>query len=402
MASNERAILEGQYASEDASSKENIMSDQERTAPGNARNDGIRKRGFKFLPALGALIVIGLSLYASQSTPAPAKTDRPKATEAQAGDKAQALATKAVAAAKKFLDALSDQQRAKALLDFESPKKSGWSNLPITNVPRNGVRMGDLTKEQRDLALEVLAAVLSKEGYQKTIDIMNADEQLATGKGGKGGKGGGKTSFGNDNYFLAIFGAPSITKPWFVQFGGHHLGLNVTVIETSFVLTPTHTGTQPSSFTRDGKTVRPLGGENDKAFQLLGSLDEKQLAQAILKDKVNNLVLGPGQDGKKVTPVGIKGAALNDAQKAVLLDLIGQWVNIINDDAAAARMAEIKANMADTYFGWSGPTAPGSAAYYRIQGPTLVIEYAPQGGTDHIHTVIRDPSNDYGQKLIKR
>ena len=85
----------------------------------------------------------------------------------------------------------------------------------------------------------------------------------------------------------------------------------------------------------------------------------------------------------------------------MLLELIAAWVNILNDDAAAARLAEIKTALPDTYFAWSGPTTDGSAAYFRVQGPTVVIEYAPQGSTSHIHTIIRDPSNDYGQKLIK-
>jgi hypothetical protein len=247
---------------------------------------------------------------------------------------------------------------------------------------------------------------LSKKGYEKVIDIMNGDEILASGKGGgKGGKGKGgkspKAMFGNDKYFLAIFGKPSVTQPWLVQFGGHHLGLNVTVAGKSFVLTPTHTGTQPASFTWDGKTVRPLGPENDKAFKLINALDEKQQAQAILGAKAKNLVLGPGQDGKKIEPQGIKCSAFTRPQQTMLLELIGAWVNILNDESAAARTADIKARLDDTYFAWSGPTTNGSAVYYRIQGPTLVIEYAPQGGTDHIHTIVRDPGNDYGEKLIE-
>jgi hypothetical protein len=354
------------------------------------------------LPALGTFALVGLSLYASQTSLPPAKEPSPLARASgpaqKDDDKALAQATKAVAAAEAFLDALDAKQRAKALLEFDSPRKAGWSNLPITSVPRNGVRLGDLTKAQRDAAMDLLAAILSKEGYQKVIDIMNADEQLAQGKGGKGGK----ASFGKDNYFLALFGAPSATRPWMVQFGGHHLGLNVTVVQESFVLTPTHTGTQPASFTRDGKTVRPLGGENDKAFQLLAALDDKQKTQAVLGPKPGNLQLGPGQDGKVLKPQGIKGSALTAAQQAKLLDLIGEWVAIVPEVTAAARMAGLKAQVAETYFAWSGPTAPGSAVYYWIQGPTLVIEYAPQGSTEHIHTVIRDPTNDYGQKLLKQ
>jgi hypothetical protein len=186
-----------------------------------------------------------------------------------------------------------------------------------------------------------------------------------------------------------------------VQFGGHHLGVNVTLIGKSFVLAPTHTGAQPASFQREGKTVRPLGGEQDKAFELVGSLDDAQKGQAILDPRVTNLVLGPGQDGKTIPAKGLKGSALNDSQKAKLLELIGEWINITQDAAALAKMAEIKSKLDDTYFAWSGPTTKGSAAYFRIQGPTVFIEYSPQqGSTDHIHTVLRDPSDDYGRKLM--
>jgi hypothetical protein len=340
-----------------------------------------------------AVCLVGLLLYASRASVQPAKDAVQKDD-----DKPSAQTARAVAAASAFLDTLDEKQRDKALLDFGSGKRSGWSNLPVTMVPRNGVRLGDLTKAQRAAAMDVLAAALSKEGYQKVVDIMAGDEVLATKGGGKGNK----LAFGNDNYYLALFGKPSPAQPWMIQFGGHHLGLNVTVVGKSFVLTPTHTGTQPAAFPRDGKTVRPLGPENDIAFKLVNALDEKQQAQAILKDKVKDLQLGPGRDGKQIEPQGIKGSALTEAQQALLLELAGAWVNILPEDAAAARLAEIKSRLGDTYFAWSGPTTNGSAVYFRVQGPTVVIEYAPQGGTDHIHTVIRDPGNDYGQKLIKR
>src|SRR5262249_25555700 len=149
------------------------------------------------------------------------------------------------------------------------------SNLPVTMVARNGVRLGDLSKVQRAAAMDLLNAVLSKEGYQKVIDIMNGDEVLARG-GGKGKGKGAKAMFGNDQYYLAIFGKPSPKEHWLVQFGGHHLGLNVTIVGKNFVLTPTHTGAQPDLFTWEGKKVRPLGPENDRAFQLINALNEKQ------------------------------------------------------------------------------------------------------------------------------
>jgi hypothetical protein len=345
-----------------------------------------------------AALLVGISLYASRSSPAPA--DDPK-------DKEPAAPTpQAVAAANAFLDALDAKQREKALYEFGSAKKSNWSNLPVSFVPRNGVRIGDLTRKQRGLAMDVVAAVLSKGGYQKVVDIMDGDQKLAEGEGrggrGRGGRGGGPL-FGADQYYLALFGKPSETRPWMVQFGGHHLGLNVTVIGKHFVLTPTHTGAQPTLFKRDGKEVRPLGLENDTAFKLVNALDEKQRAQAILGGRPQQeLLLGPGRDGRKIEPQGVKGSALSADQQGMLLDVIGAWVDIVEPDAAKARMEEIKGDIGATYFAWKGPTAKGSAVYFRVQGPSVVIEYAPQGGTDHIHTVVRNPKDDYGEGLLKQ
>jgi hypothetical protein len=356
----------------------------------------------KALAMLGALLLICAVLYMSYSSPQPATAvaaDDPK-------DNKPAPTPNAVAAANAFLDALDAKQREKALLEFTSDKKPNWSNLPVSFVERNGVKLGDLKKEQRDKAMGVVAAVLSKDGYQKVIDIMDGDQKLLDnpGKGGGKGKDGGKGPlFGKDLYYLAIFGTPSETKPWMVQFGGHHLGINVTVVGKHFALTPTHTGTQPALFKRGDIEVRPLGRENDTAFKLMDSLDEKQRKEAIIGERPQGeLVLGPGRDGKTVDPKGIKGSALTKEQQALLMDVIGAWVNIVEPDAAADRMAAIKEKIGDTYFAWSGSTEKGKAAYFRVQGPAVVIEYAPQGGTDHIHTVIRNPENDYGAGLIKR
>ena len=113
-------------------------------------------------------------------------------------------------------------------------------------------------------------------------------------------------------------------------------------------------------------------------------------------------MLGPLQDGKTIQPEGIRASALAAPQQTMLLELVREWAGIMNDTFAEARMAEIRTNLPDTYFAWSGPTTNGSAAYFRIQGPTLVIEYAPQGGVDHIHTIYRDPTNDYGAKFAKK
>ena len=314
------------------------------------------------------------------------------------------VASTIVAGANGFLSSLDEGQRAKVLFDFnDAAQRVKWSNLPTTMVPRAGLKMGDLSEAQKKAAMALLAATLSQRGYQKVLAIVAGDEALKAESGGRGGRGGrGGPMFGRDLFYISILGKPSVKDPWMLQFGGHHLALNITMVGREGILTPSLTAAQPAKYTVDGATVRPLGAENDKAFALINALDEGQRKQAILNYKVADLVLGPGQDGKTIQPEGIKCSAMNAGQQAMLLDLAGEWAGIINEQAAAVRMAEIKANLAGTWFAWSGPTTNGMPAYYRIQGPTLVIEYAPQplGGdpTMHIHTIYRDPTNDYGKK----
>jgi hypothetical protein len=224
------------------------------------------------------------------------------------------------------------------------------------------------------------------------------------------GPAGGGLLFGKDLYYISILGTPSEKDPWMLQFGGHHLALNITIAGEHGLLTPTLTGAQPALYTLDGKTVRPLGGESDKALALLNALDEKQRKKAILSYELADLVLGPGQDDKTIAPEGLKASEMNERQRAMLLEVVAEWSGIIHETAAAARRAEVKAGLDETWFAWSGPTTaePGKniTAYYRIQGPNLVIEYAPQtlGGDPalHVHTMYRDPTNDYGRKFTAK
>jgi hypothetical protein len=309
------------------------------------------------------------------------------------------VASKIVAGANGFLSSLDEGQRSKVLFDFnDAEQRKKWSNLPTTMVARAGLKMGDLSGPQRKAAMGLLAAMLSKRGYEKVLAIVEGDEALRVASGARG------SMFGRDLFYISILGKPSVNDPWMLQFGGHHLALNITMVGKDGILTPSHTAAQPAKYTVDGKTVRPLGAENDKAFALVNALDEGQRKQAILNYKVADLVLGPGKDGKTIQPEGIQCTAMNASQQAMLLDLMGEWAGIVHEQAAAARMAEIKTNLPETWFAWSGPTTNGMPAYYRIQGPTVVIEYAPQplGGdpTNHIHTMYRDPTNDYGKKLV--
>ena len=361
--------------------------------------------------AVTVVVFCGYSAWAAN-----ARADIAKTTAAA---QTQAIVTATTA----FLNSLDADQRAKVQFPFPPQKtataakfKGGmngrmtfvgeqygqavWSNYPVSDVPRPGVRLGGLSVAQRDAALHLLQVLLSPKGYQKVIDIMGSDQALSDS--------GTQFSSGTGYYTIGIFGSPSATTPWMLEFGGHHLGLNITIAGKHGAITPTLTGAQPALYTSNGKTVRVLAEESDKAFTLLNSLDATQRKQAILNYRVEDLVLGPGHAGETIQPEGLKASALNERQRAMLLDVISEWAGIVNGAYAVPRMTEIESGIDDTYFAWSGPTThePGKngSAYYRIQGPKLVIEFSPQGvGGDltmHVHTMYRDPTNDYGTNLV--
>jgi hypothetical protein len=351
---------------------------------------------------------------------------------------AETATSRMVAAANTFLSTLNEKQRQSVMFAFDDEQqRARWSNLPVTMVPRAGLSLGELNAAQRSAAMALVSSALSRRGFEKVQQIMQGDEILKSndasrppgGNAGNGpppprgngpppGNGGnrppvggppGGAMFGKDLYYISILGKPSEKDPWMLQFGGHHLALNITIAGERGILTPTLTGAQPALYTLGGKTVRPLGQESDKAMALLNAFDDGQRKQAILSYRLADLVLGPGQDGKTIVPEGLKASAMSDRQRAMLLDLISEWADIIHESAADARMTELKADIGETWFAWSGPTTVVSGknitAYYRIQGPHLVIEYAPQtlGGDPslHVHTMYRDPTNDYGRGITK-
>jgi hypothetical protein len=369
-----------------------------------------------WLALSGVCVAIAATMSAQRGTTSPS-TSTAGQTEVTAS---------IVRSAQALLATLDDAGRAKVQFSFDSPQKRNWSNLPSPMFQRNGLRLADLTSTQRSAVMTLLSIALSRDGYQKVGDIMRGDEVLrkteasgrgqgafnrgggppdigrAGGAGGGRGMPGGGPAFGENEYYLAFVGTPSVTAPWMLQFGGHHLAINLTLVGSQATMAPSLPAAQPATYTLEGRTVRPLGRENDKAFALINALDGNQRSQAILGYRVADLVLGPGQDGRTIQPEGIRGSALSASQQAMLWDLVHEWAGIMNDAFAAPRMAELQGNLRDTYFAWSGPTTNGSAAYFRIQGPTLDVEYAPQNSIDHIHTIYRDPTNDYGVKIARK
>ena len=290
--------------------------------------------------------------------------------------------------------------RGNVLFTGEQYSGTVWSNFPVSDVPRPGLRLGSLDDAQREAAMGLVRALLSDGGYRKVVAIMGSDQALADS--------GTPYASGRAAYTLGIFGTPGVATLWMVQFGGHHLALNMTLLGAHGVLAPVLTGALPAVYTENGRDVRALAAENDKAFALLHSLDAEQRRQVVIAHPVSELALGPGHDGEAIPPVGVKASALDPQQQAMLLDLIGEWAAMINDVHGAPRTAEVRAGLDDTYIAWSGPTQceqdRNGAAYFRIQGPTLFIEFSPQepGGdlTMHVHTIYRDPPGAYGRALV--
>jgi len=349
----------------------------------------------------GVFVVVAVGVPAQRGAASPS-------TSAAATD----VSRRIVASAQKVLATLDEAGRAKIQFPLNSEQKARWSNLPSGVFKREGVRLGDLTPAQRTAVMALLETAFSASGYRKVTQIMQGDDVLRDGagrngppRGGQagGGRGGrGAVAFGSDEYYVAFVGAPSMTDPWMLQFGGHHLAINMTFAGARATLAPTLTGAQPATYTIEGRTIRPLGQENDRAFALIASLSPEQRKQAILPYAVSDLVLGPGQDGRTIQPEGLRVSTLSPSQQTTVMEIVREWAGIANEAFATPRLADIRTNLPDTYFAWSGPTTPGSVVYFRIQGPALVIEYAPQRDVDHIHTMYRDPHNDYGAAFARK
>ncbi len=304
---------------------------------------------------------------------------------------AQAMASSANA----FLESLDNQLRQQAALALDHPERREWTNLPA-RAGAGGVRLGDCSARQVEAFCDLMGTLLSKQGYSKMCNIMLADDQLLKG-------GVARPGFGTENFSVVIFGEPSPDGPWAFQLDGHHVGVNLAIHGSKITMSPSFIGTQPEAFHIAERKIRPLTGEIDSAFQLINSLDAPLREQAIVKPTRGRITTGPGNDAKIPKPTGVSCATFNADQKKVLLSLIAQWVGDLPADQADARLQQLREEIDQMHFSWQGPTEAVSDVSYRIQGPSLIIEYACQdlGGNplDHLHTMYRDPTNEYGNQL---
>ncbi len=356
------------------------------------------------VPAATTAATTGAEATAASTTPAIDVTaEATTAAGASATASTSQNATPGiVAAASAFLATLSDTERESVLFDWtDTTQRQRWSNLPEGLFERAGLMWGNISETRQNAWLALMQATLSAEGYNRIMAEWNADDALVTNGGG--GPGGGQLQYGKQYYWIALIGTPSETDPWQWQWGGHHVTVNATIVGPNIALTPSFIGVQPGTYTdANGTTVRPLGDIEDEAFALINSLDATQQQTAILGSSSIDLVLGPGQDNKTIQAEGLPASQMNAEQQAAFLKLIGHYTGLANEATAAARIAEVQSTLDQTYLAWYGPTTQGSAAYFRVTGPTIVIEYSPQqmGGNaaNHVHGIYRDPTNDYGAK----
>ncbi|MTI01014.1 DUF3500 domain-containing protein [Roseibium sp. RKSG952] len=304
-----------------------------------------------------------------------------------------------VSAADAFLGSLDTTQRDAATYAFsDNEQRSKWSNFPEGMIPRGGLRIGTLSEQQYALMDALIAEFMSEDG------VRNIDYQLAAERTFPTDDPFGE--YGVDKFYVAFLGEPSETQPWMFQFGGHHLGINVTVYGADVTFSPMLTGGQPLYIDYEGKRVFIIQDEVDAAQAVLESLTDLQKADAVRGDAAINLLLGPGEYGTVVAPEGVKGSDLSPEQKNLLISLIQTRLGFINDNDNAAKIQTVMAELDDTYFGWWGPQDAPGFAYYRITAPSTVIEYAPQDALaespeqEHAHSMYRNPSNDYGAAWI--
>ena len=301
-------------------------------------------------------------------------------------------------AASRLLQALDSEQARAAVLPRDSRLIANWSNLPAgrTGFERNGIRIGDLGNGGRAALFDFLEAALSEAGTELVRGIIAAERVLANAPRASG------LGWHPDNYWLAFFGEPSAGADWSWQFGGHHLAINVAVTAAGAMsMSPSFIGIEPAVFVLDGAAMAPMRDHAAGGVALLGALSGEQRDAAMVARRPRELYAGAGRDGVIPPVEGSRVTGWPAERQRQLLDLIALWVGVMPPPAAERRLAEIEAELPDVRFAWSGPRDGSGSFYYRIQGPTLLIEFSTRGSLGaeggHYHSIYRNHTNEYGR-----
>ena len=303
--------------------------------------------------------------------------------------------------ASRFLSSLTAEQRARAAFPFQSEDRLRFHFIPPETFDRQGVTIKEMSTEQRRRAHELLASGLSARGHMTAMQIMEAEGILATLEGPD-------RQFARDGeaYYVTVFGTPSADATWAWRWEGHHLSLHFTVVDGEIsVSTPTFLSASPAEIPSGPKKgMRPLSRQEDAGRALLSSLDLAQRDVAIIDDVApTNILAAMEPEVGPLATDGIGASALNDVQRALLLDIVEAYTSVMAPEIAALRWEDIRAaGTDDITFAWAGGTVRGEVAYFRVQGPTFLIEFDnTQRDPNHVHSGWRDFDGDFGRDLLR-
>ncbi|MFN8348989.1 MAG: DUF3500 domain-containing protein [Spirosomataceae bacterium] len=306
-------------------------------------------------------------------------------------------------AAETFLATLTPEQKTIANLSFDSEWRYDWNYTPRQ---RKGLPLKQMNEAQRKTAMSLVRVVLSDKGMEKTEAIIGLEYVLRQVEK----RPENDTYRDPENYAFAVFGTPDAKQPWAWSMEGHHLSLHFTLVDGKVEFLPSFFGSNPGivlpGFIQEGKQV--LKEEADAAFKLLNSFDEQQLTKVLISEKAPADMLTTNK--RRVDLEKREGLALRDmkpAQQEMFKGLINTYLNRYHVTLKDQELNRIsKADLNEISFVWMGnrePTiGPGKGHYYRIHGPTFLIEYDnTQNNGNHVHSVVRDLTNDWGEDLLK-
>ena len=301
--------------------------------------------------------------------------------------------------ARAFIDSLDDEQKSQAVYSFEDSKRMHWMYLPGA---RAGLPLRAMNKEQRRLAHDLLGTMLSEDGM-RDLEGIYAMETALREESRRGGRE--DPSRDPDQYELAIFGTPE-DSIWAWQYEGHHLSLNFTHVHDEVTVTPLFIGVAPFEL-QDGplKGTRVLGAESDMAFRFMRTLDDEERKQAILSDRTpHDILTVPGREDRLKKPEGLKLDTLSMNQKMMALAILESYARILRGPLAQRELDRITQHGLDNlHFAWMGRTTPDQSHYFRLQGPTFILEYDCVGGDPgHVHMVWHDAERHMGADPLKR
>jgi Protein of unknown function (DUF3500) len=299
-------------------------------------------------------------------------------------------------AAEAFISSLSPDQRARATFGFEDEQRLDWHFIPRV---RKGIPFKDLDPAQRLLGNALLGAGLGQRGLIRAATIMSLDAILREMEQGKG------PVRDPELYFLSIFGDARSGKPWGWRVEGHHVALNFTLLEGKAIAsTPAFFGANPAEVLQGArKGLRALAPEEDLARLLIKSLDDKQRAQAVVSESAPTDILSTNlRKAEPLKPAGLQTSKLGQKQQDILMTLLSEYASRHAPDIAAARLDRVRAaGLGNIFLAWAGGFEKGQPHYYRIQGPSFLVEYDNvQNNANHIHTVWRDFTSDFGADLL--